>query len=463
MRTLWDVIVSADLMARHDRPGPRYTSYPTALEFSDAFGAAEYDEHLRRAAGGEGPLSLYTHLPFCEARCLYCACTVVITRQERVAAPYLERVMREVDMVHERVGSDRPVSQFHLGGGTPTYYAPERLAELLEHYRRRFRFTSDAEMAVEVDPRVTSVRHLEVLAEAGVNRLSFGVQDFDERVQEAVHRVQSVEQTAHLMERARALGIGALNVDLIYGLPHQTAASFARTVDTVVGLAPTRLAVYSFAYVPWVKPHQQRLDRDAMPTGLAKYEVLLAARERLLDAGYVDIGMDHFARPDDELCVAQRERRLSRTFMGYTTDVAPDQIGIGLSAIGFVAGAYVQHVKKLNQYERAIDEGRFPVERGLVLTGDDLLRQAVIRDWMCHFEIDKRAIERRFGIDFDATFADELQRLGAFDRDGFVSLGDDRIEATGLGRTFARNVAMVFDVYLERDRPADRPRFSRTV
>jgi oxygen-independent coproporphyrinogen III oxidase len=457
------MMVTPDLMARHDRPGPRYTSYPTALEFDEAFGAADYEAHLARAAQGEGPLSLYTHLPFCEARCLYCACTVVITREERIAAPYLQRVMREVDMLHDRLGGARPVSQFHLGGGTPTYYAPERLDELIAHYRRRFRFTSDAEMAVEVDPRVTSERHLEVLAGAGVNRLSFGVQDFDERVQEAVHRVQSVEQTARLMERARLLGIEALNVDLIYGLPHQDAESFARTVDTVVGLGPTRLAVYSFAYVPWVKPHQKRLDQDAMPTGVAKYEVLLAARERLLAAGYVDIGMDHFARPDDELCIAQRERRLSRTFMGYTTDVAPDQIGIGLSAIGYVAGAYVQHVKKLTQYERALDQGRFPVERGLALAPDDLLRQAVIRDWMCHFEIDKRGIERRFGIDFDTVFADELRRLDGFEHDGFVTVDADRIEAQPLGRTFARNVAMVFDAYLDRSAPRETPRFSRTV
>jgi oxygen-independent coproporphyrinogen III oxidase len=450
------------LLARHDRPGPRYTSYPSALEFQPSFGADDYAERLRAAARRGDPLSLYTHLPFCAERCLYCACTVVITKQARVTEPYLDRVAREVDLVGEHLGDARTVSAFHLGGGTPTYYAPERLHELFTFFRSRFRFAPDAELAVEVDPRVTSEAHLEVLAANGVNRLSFGVQDFDEQVQAAVHRVQGVALTERLMTRSRELGMDAINVDLIYGLPHQTPASFARTLDTVIALAPTRLAVYSFAFVPWVKHHQRRLPQEAMPTGLAKFELLAVARERLQGAGYVDVGMDHFARPDDELCVAQREGRLSRTFMGYTTDTAPDQIGFGLSAIGYVDGAYVQNVKKLTQYDRAIDAGALPVERGLRLSRDDLVRQAIIREWMCHFRIDVRAVEARHGVDFSRDFAPELDALAPLVDDGFVSVTDGAIDATPLGRLFPRNVAMVFDRYLRRSAP-DAPRYSRTV
>lgn len=452
---------AAALLARYDTPGPRYTSYPSALEFGAAFGEGAYRSALESAAASDAPLSLYAHLPFCEERCLYCACTVVITKHARVALPYLDRLEREVDLVQHRLGDRRTVTQFHLGGGTPTYYTPERLGELVSHVRGRFRFAADAEMAVEVDPRVTSPAHLETLADHGVNRLSFGVQDFDPQVQAAVHREQSVAETEALMDHARALGITAINVDLIYGLPHQTTRSFDRTLEQVIALAPTRLAVYSFAYVPWVKPHQRRLPQDDMPAGLAKFELLALARERLVAAGYVDVGMDHFARPDDELCIAQREGRLRRTFMGYTTDDAPDQIGFGMSAIGYVAGSYVQNAKKLNRYQAAVDDGRLPVERGLRLSHDDLLRRAVIQDWMCHFRVDLRALAAQHGADVDTAFAEDLEALRALAAEGFVTMHEHRIEATHLGRAFARNVAMVFDRYLPR---ADgTPRYSRTV
>lgn len=454
--------VDAALLQRFDRPGPRYTSYPTAVEFHEGFDEAAYRAALRRAAGDPGPLSLYVHLPFCEARCLYCACNVVITPYRTVAAPYLERLVREFALVHEELGGGRRVSQVHLGGGTPTYYTPTQLRSLMASLRSYFTLAADAEVSVEVDPRVTTFEHLEVLADEGFARLSLGVQDFDPQVQEAVRRVQSVEDTHALMERARELGFGSLNVDLIYGLPHQNADSFARTVERVIALRPDRLAVYSFAYVPWLKHHQKGLPRAALPEGLEKFELLAVARERLLAAGYRAIGMDHFARPEDGLVRAQGEGRLQRNFMGYTTSQATDLIGFGSSAIGSVAGTYAQNAKKLSAYQRAIDAGRLPVERGYALDADDHLRRELIRQWMCGFRIDRRDLERRHGIDFGTYFAAELRELEPLADEGFVRIGRERIEAGELGALFPRNVAMIFDRHLRR-RAGEAQRFSRTV
>ncbi len=448
---------------RYDRPGPRYTSYPTAVEFHEGFGPEAYAGALRQAADVDAPLSLYLHLPFCQERCLYCACNVVITPHAYVAAPYLDHLEREMDLVTERLGSARPVAQLHLGGGTPTYFTPEQLRDLMARLGRRFAFAPGAEKALEVDPRVTRREHLEALAEEGFNRLSLGVQDFDPTVQETVHRVQSIEQTRELMDSARELGFGSLNIDLIYGLPHQSPASFARTVREVVALRPDRLAVYSFALVPWLKHHQKQLPQEALPSAEVKLELLLTARDLLGEAGYLDIGMDHFALPDDELSVAQRDGRLWRNFMGYTTVRAPDLLGLGISAIGSVGGTFAQNEKKLSRYYAALEAGRLPIERGYALSDDDLVRQHVIRDWMCQFRIDKRDVERRFGVDFDRYFAAELDTLRReFVPEGLVRLGDDAVRAQPLGRLFPRNVAMVFDAHL-RARSDGGPVFSRTV
>jgi oxygen-independent coproporphyrinogen-3 oxidase len=455
--------VSYEQAQRYDRPGPRYTSYPTAVEFHDGFGAGDYARALQRAADVDAPLSLYLHLPFCQERCLYCACNVVITPHAYVAEPYLDYLEREMDLVASQLGSRRPVAQLHLGGGTPTYFTPAQLRDVMARLNRRFTFAPGAEKALEVDPRVTTREHLEVLAEEGFNRLSLGVQDFDPTVQKAVNRVQSVEQTRELMDAARELGFGSLNVDLIYGLPHQSPASFARTVRQVIELRPGRLAVYSFALVPWLKHHQKELPKEAMPGGRTKLELLLTARDLLGEAGYVDIGMDHFALPDDELATSQRDGTLWRNFMGYTTVRAPDLVGLGISAIGSVGGTFAQNEKKLTRYYRALDEGRLPVERGYALSDDDLLRQHVIREWMCQFRIDVADVERRFGIDFARTFTEELATLRSeFVPEGLVRLAEDAIEAEPLGRLFPRNVAMVFDAHL-RARTDGGPMFSRTV
>lgn len=455
--------VSFEEAQRFDRPGPRYTSYPTANEFGDAFGADDYAAALRAAADVDAPLSLYLHLPFCEERCLYCACNVVITPHASVSEPYLDRLETEMDLVVAQLGRARPVAQLHLGGGTPTYFRPDQLHDLMKRLEARFTFTPDAEKALEVDPRVTTREHLAVLAEHGFNRLSLGVQDFDPAVQQAIHRVQSVQQTQSLMDAARELNFGSLNVDLIYGLPHQTPASFTRTIQRVAELAPDRLAVYSFALVPWLKHHQKLLPQDALPSPETKLELLLAAREGLTGAGYLDIGMDHFALPDDELAVAQRDGRLWRNFMGYTTVRAPDMIGLGVSSIGSVGPTFAQNEKKLSRYYAALDEGRLPVERGYALSDDDAVRQHVIRHWMCQFRIDANDVEARFGIDFAAYFADELRTLREeFEPEGLVRVHEGGVDAEELGRLFPRNVAMVFDTFL-RAKHEGGPRFSRTV
>jgi oxygen-independent coproporphyrinogen-3 oxidase len=455
--------VTLEQTRRYDRPGPRYTSYPTAVEFHDGFGPDAYADALRAASSRDGPLSLYLHLPFCEARCLYCACNVVITPHTTVAEPYLDYLEREADLVAAQLGTHRPVAQLHLGGGTPTYFAPEQLRDLMGRLRRRFAFADGAEMALEVDPRVTTRDHLEALAEEGFNRLSLGVQDFDPTVQETVRRVQSVEQTRALMEDARELGFGSLNIDLIYGLPHQAPASFARTLREVIELRPDRLAVYSFALVPWLKQHQKLLPEEAMPDAETKLELLRTARELLTGAGYRDIGMDHFALPNDELSRAQRDGRLWRNFMGYTTVRAPDLVGLGISAIGSVGDTFAQNEKKLSRYYAALDAGRLPVERGYALSDDDVVRQHVIRSWMCQFEVDKADVERRFGVRFDDYFASELATLQReFVPEGLVRLAPEAIRAEPLGRLFPRNVAMVFDAHLRAKR-GDGPVFSRTV
>ena len=459
--------IDVELLLRHDRPGPRYTSYPTADRFHDGVGPDEAEAALAEAATASGPVALYLHLPFCEHRCLYCACQVVITRRDDVADPYLERLKREIDLVAARLGPDRdarrPVAQLHLGGGTPTWYPPARLNDLLEHLHARFRLAPDAEAALEVDPRVTTEAHLEVCARHGFRRLSIGVQDFDPKVQRAVQREQTPAEVEALMRAARRHGYDSINLDLIHGLPYQTPGSFAVTLQEVIRLRPDRLAVYSFAHVPWVAPHQKALDADALPDARTKARLLADAREALLASGYDDVGMDHFALPGDGLAVAQREGRLHRNFMGYTERPASDLIGLGLSAIGFVQGRYLQNAKKLSAWNRAIDVGGLATVRGVRREHDDELRATVIHDWMCRLRVDKGEIERRFDVDFDRAFATELRELEPLAADGLVRIAADGLHAGPIARPFARNVAMVFDRHQRERREGTGPRYSRTV
>jgi oxygen-independent coproporphyrinogen-3 oxidase len=455
-----------DLLKQYDRPGPRYTSYPTAVEFNEAFDEQAY--RTRLAAAGRAatePISLYCHLPFCEARCSYCGCMVIITQKREVAARYLDYIEREIGMLADALGDRRRVMQLHWGGGTPTYLTPQQIERLHTSVSKHFTFDPDAEQAIEIDPRVTTPEQLRLLRSLGFNRLSMGVQDFTPEVQEAINRRQSEALTREIYDYARSIGFTSINVDLIYGLPRQSLTTFQETLATVVKMRPDRVAVYSYAHVPWLRPHQKTIDAATLPDANLKFELFGAAIDAFLAGGYDPIGMDHFALPDDELAIAARERRLHRNFMGYTTRPASDMFGLGVSAIGDVRGAFAQNEKKLPRYYDAIDAGRFPIERGYGLSDDDLVRRHVITQLMCNFHLDKRDVERRFNLDFDRYFGAELSELGAANgpvTDGFLALGRDALDVTAHGRLFVRNICMTFDTYLPAHQKG-RPVFSRTI
>jgi oxygen-independent coproporphyrinogen III oxidase len=455
----------ARLLRQYDRPGPRYTSYPTAVEFNTSFDEAAYRQRLEAAAQATSdPLSLYVHLPFCEKRCSYCGCMVIITQKREVAARYLDYLERELAMIAETLGDRRRLVQHHWGGGTPTYLTPDQIARLDATVKRHFEFDPAAERAIEIDPRVTSQEQIELLRTLGFNRLSMGVQDFTPEVQEAIDRKQSEKLTRGLFEFCRATGFDSINMDLIYGLPRQTLSTFRQTLASVVAMRPNRIAVYSYAHVPWLRPNQKAIEPTELPDANLKFELFGSAVETFMAAGYEQIGMDHFALPDDELAVAARERRLHRNFMGYTTRPAPDMIGAGVSAIGDVRGAFAQNEKKLPTYYKAVDAGRFPIERGYLLSADDLLRRHVIAELMCNFHVDTAAVQQRFGVNFGAYFAPELDVLQAANgpiADGFLEVARQALTVTPRGRLFVRNIAMAFDRYLPSH--AGRPVFSRTI
>ena len=452
------------LIERYDRPGPRYTSYPTAVEFHAGFGAQDYAVRLAEADRSDAPLSLYIHVPFCEERCAYCGCAVIATRKREVAATYLDYLEREIAMLAAALRTRRRVVQYHWGGGTPTYLSPEQIVRLDAAVRRHFDIAPDAEQAIEIDPRVTTQKQIALLRRLGFNRLSFGVQDFDDRVQQAIHRRQSEQATRELYWAARDAGFESINFDLIYGLPLQTVESFTRTLASVVDLLPDRIAVYSYAHVPWIRPNQKAIDPLDLPDAAAKRRLLGTAIEAFTAAGYESIGIDHFALPDDELAIAARERRLHRNFMGYTVRPAPDSVALGVSAISDVAGAFSQNHKSLARYYEAIDAGRLPVERGYALSADDKIRRYAIAMLMCNFHLDGAALRDRFGVGLREYFEPELERLtapGGPADDGLIVLENDALTVTPRGRLFVRNVCMVFDTYLAAHE--GRPTFSRTV
>ena len=458
--------MTAELLARYDRPGPRYTSYPTAVEFHDGFGPADHATRLCEAAHRpDDPLSLYVHLPFCEHRCSFCACHVVVTKAESVADAYLSRLVAEARTTADKLGDRRVLQQYHWGGGTPTYYSPSTLADLHRDLLAEFDLAPGAEVALEVDPRVTNEEHLTVLRECGFNRLSMGVQDTDDHVQDLIGRNQTWQQTVDLNDAARRLAYSSINIDLIYGLPGQNEESFGRSLDQVIGLEPDRLAVYSFALVPWMRPHQNRIDAGLLPDRDVKFSLLSLAISRLTEAGYQQIGMDHFARPGDELSTAYANGTLSRNFMGYTTKRGTEIVGLGSSAISDIGSAYAQNHRRLASYYEAVDGGELPVERGVALTSEDQLRRFVITELMCNGRLQATDVMERFGVDMASHFGPELAELestGGLVDTGFVEMNGADIEATALGRPFIRNVAMVFDTRL-RSAPTGEQTFSRTV
>jgi oxygen-independent coproporphyrinogen-3 oxidase len=454
--------ISDAFLERHNRPGPRYTSYPTAPVWKDDFGPDDLESYFAVAESKATPVSLYMHIPFCESLCLFCACNVSIQKNKSVAIPYLDALKKEIDHVSQRVSKKRPVSQFHWGGGTPTYLTPAQMEDLFGYTRERFVFSPDSEIGIEIDPRVTTRAHLESLRELGFNRLSLGIQDFEPRVQETIHRVQPYELTRDLILAARELGFESLNVDLIYGLPHQTAASFADTIAKTLTLDPDRVAMFSYAHVPWLKKQQGSFQQH-LPDGMEKFRIMRAGLEGFLRAGYLYIGMDHFAKSNDELAVAQANRTLHRNFQGYTTKAGADLYGMGVSAISSIGEAYAQNRKEVPDYQSTVSTRGIATTRGYRLSEDDVIRRAVIGRLLCHTVIPKKEVEREFSIDFDEYFAHEQAALEHARDEGLVTLSPSEIRVTPLGRIFIRTVAMAFDRYLRDQQMEKRPLFSKTL
>lgn len=457
-----DLLFRPDLLAKYGANGPRYTSYPTALQFRDDFDPADY----RRAAADPGAsdtdLSLYFHVPFCDTVCFYCGCNKIATKNRARAKPYLDQMIRELDLQAALFDTRRPVSQLHWGGGTPTFLSLDEMSALMSATRERFTLRPDdeGEYSIEIDPREASALTIAHLRSLGFNRLSLGVQDFDPVVQKAINRVQPLELTVDVMNAARANGFESISVDLIYGLPHQNVKSFRRTLDTMLLLAPERISVFGYAHMPKLFKMQRQMDEAALPTPATRLALLQLVIEQLTDAGYVYIGMDHFALPTDELARAQATHTLHRNFQGYSTRADCDLIGFGASSIGKVGDVYAQNAKDLPGYGAAIGEGRLAIARGVRLTADDRLRRDIITELMCNLELRYDEFEAAYGVRFPAAFADELARLAEFERDGLVARGADRLEVLPAGRLFVRNIAMVFDRYLGVQRPE---RFSRTI
>src|SRR5947209_4097010 len=451
--------VGEDFLAKYNRPGPRYTSYPTAPVWNDTFGSADLERVHEEAERARTPVSLYMHIPFCESLCLFCACNVVIQKNKSVAPPYLDVLKQEMKRIGRSVSRNRPVVQFHWGGGTPTYLTPEQIEDLFTFTREHFHFDPNSEIGIEVDPRVTSRQHLETLRKLGFNRLSMGIQDFHADVQKAVHRIQPYELTRDLLVAARELGFDSINVDLIYGLPYQSPETFADTVDQIVGLAPDRVALFSYAHVPWLKKQQGSFAAH-LPEGMQKFEIFRAGMLKFLEAGYVYIGMDHFAKPGDELTISQQNRTLHRNFQGYTTKAGADLYGMGITAISAFHAAYAQNHRDIPSWQKAVEDRGIATMRGYSLSEDDRIRRAVISRLLCHTVILKDEISLEFGIAFDEYFAPELARLATPQEDGLVVLEANSIRTTWIGRVFIRNLAMIFDPYLQRQQLNAKPLFS---
>jgi len=451
------------LLEKYSKPGPRYTSYPTAPYFHTGFDESAWIAELQASQEPGRGISLYFHIPFCDTLCYYCGCNMVATGDYNKALTYLDYLEMEMERLSSYVDLSRPVRQLHLGGGTPTFLKPEEIRRLMNAVRKHFRIAEEAELGCEVDPRELTYEHLSTLREVGFNRLSIGVQDLDERVQKAVNRIQPEELIRTVYAWARELGFASINMDLIVGLPHQSVETFARTLDTVLDWAPDRFAVFSYAHVPWMKKHQKLIlekDLPDFPTRLQQQELI---HQRMAGAGYVNIGLDHFAKPDDEMVKAQQRKTLWRNFQGYTTHKHCDIYALGASSISQTANVYVQSEKNVKTYQSLVGNGHLPIERGLRLTPEDLLRREVITRVMCDLELDTRLLSEEWSIDFNRHFSDAITDLAPIAADGLVNVAEDRIEVTDAGRLFLRNIAMCFDAYLRQPAGEQGPRYSRTA
>lgn len=449
-----EMVLDPAVLRKYDISGPRYTSYPSADRFVEAFGEPEYRHWLanRNIGGIQQPLSVYLHLPFCESLCFYCGCNKVVTRDRRRSAKYIKYLAEEIDAVSGVLKESRQASSLHWGGGTPTFLSRHEMRLLMDAFNAKFERLPGFESAIEVDPRTAEPGLMDFLAELGFNRLSMGVQDFDPDVQKAVHRIQSETLTRRVMAEARKAGFRSINLDLIYGLPKQTLDGFNATLDQVIALDPDRIALYRYAHLPQIFKPQRQIAESDLPSGETNLQILTLAVGRLVRAGYLYIGMDHFAKPDDSLAIAQHQGRLHRNFQGYTAQPESDTLGFGVSAIGRVGPTYQQNIKNIEEYYAAIDAGRMPVYRGLVLSHDDLVRRAVIQALICQFRLSMESIELAYLVEFRKYFARELEELKRFEDDGLVELQSDWIVVTPQGRLLVRVLCMVFDRFLRESR-----------
>ena len=447
---------------KYSRLGPRYTSYPTAPEFHTDFKEIDLKEKFKNQSDDRA-LSLYFHLPFCRSACYFCGCNVIFTSKEDKKVRYIEYLKKEMLILKQHLNTNRTVTQMHFGGGTPTFFSPQQMDEIINEIKTVFpNFSDDAEISCEVDPRFFTREHMDVLKQGGFNRLSFGVQDLDEQVQKTIHRIQPFQTTQNVMNLAREAGIKSINIDLIYGLPHQTKETFQSTIEQILTLDPDRLAVFNYAHVPWMMKTQRKFDESTFAPPATKLEILKDTISFFTTNGYKMVGMDHFAKPEDELFQAITKGELHRNFQGYTTKGGADLIGVGVTSIGDGVDYYVQNQKKLEEYEQAIDNGELPVFKGYALNDDDILRQYVIMELMSNFSLDIKRTEAQFQINFKEYFDDELNALKEFEDAELLSITDDKIEANETGAMLIRNIAMPFDAYLNNI-PEDKRRFSKTI
>ncbi len=456
------LVIDKQTLQKYDVPGPRYTSYPTAPQWDKNFNAQGYIAKLQAFGCNDKTLSLYVHIPFCESLCYFCACNKVIRpKDERVGEEFLQHLFKEIDLVASYIGHKKLIRQLHFGGGTPTYLSESQLKKLFDKIKSLFEIDFNEEIAVEVDPRTATLSKLKLLRDLGFNRISLGVQDFDAKVMDDINRIQPYKEVEQISDWCRELKFKSLNFDLIYGLPYQTRETFKKTLDLVIGLRPDRIALYSFAYVPWLSKPQNKFNLNAIPLHDEKLDIFINSRNSLLNSGYQAIAMDHFALAEDEMAKAFNEGRLYRNFMGYTVKPADEFIGVGPSAIGFLENSFAQNVKVLPEYYDLISKGQLPIERGKTLSDDDVKRQWVIRSLMCQFEVNKELFFDQFRIKFNEYFKYEVAHIQNCKEDGLIVEAEDTIEVTDLGKLFIRNVCMGFDWYLRQK--DGHKRFSRTV
>ncbi len=456
------LVFDIELIRRYDKSGPRYTSYPTAVQFHEGFAEADYRAIAAQSNQQGGPLSLYFHIPFCDTLCFYCACNKIATKNRKHAVPYLEALFKEIEMQGALFDRSRKVDQLHWGGGTPTFISHEQMTALMAKSREQFNLHDDdsGEYSIEIDPREVKNDTIKLLRGLGFNRMSLGVQDFDPKVQQAVNRIQTEAQTFAVLDQAKAEGFLSVSVDLIYGLPFQSLEGFAKTVDKVIAAGPDRLSVFNYAHLPEMFKPQRRILDEELPSAAEKLDILQMTNERLKQAGYVYIGMDHFAKPDDELAVAQREGTLYRNFQGYSTHAECDLVAMGVTSIGMVGNTYSQNVKTVEAYAELINAGKLPLYRGVELDDDDVLRREVITRLICQFELDMGAVAQQFDINFPEYFAQEMEELHQIESDGLLTIEGDRISVLPAGRLLIRNVCMVFDKYLRKQ---SEQRFSKVI